>query len=472
MRKICFIMKSRLFLATALGVGLTFGAATAQTPLLVTTGADSGPGSLRAALEEASAQENPAPIFVVSNRNIEITSTLTYSGQAPLKLFGNGQTIHSGENVTLLTLSEGADLSITNLNFRGRGGFSVTNRGDEDSAPGKGIFIDVREDQTGVVQMILEGVTISGVAYHGIHISDCDLADQCGGGGAPASISATLINVTIHHVGHGTFDADGIRIDERGDGDITFSAYNSTFRRNGADGIELDEGGDGSVFATIVHSRFLENGDYCDPTVLGRFLPSVRTAVFQDGEADLSNIPAPITGTPDDRCFERHIEYFESGSVKSYDISLDFEDGIDIDEAGDGDLLFTITDSEIARNYDQGVDLEELDAGNATISHMRSFSDHNTDDGFRTFEAGPGNLTGFFYEVGAWTNGGNGIRFEEEDEGTLSLQIIKGTTANNGEGEQSGIRVTKQGSGEGTISIKESDIRDGIDAVNVTVTEE
>ena len=72
-----------------------------------------------------------------------------------------------------------------------------------DAKAGKGIFVDVRDDQTGTININLKNVRVEGVANHGIHISDCNLADKCGSGsggageGSSASINVVLDNVTI-----------------------------------------------------------------------------------------------------------------------------------------------------------------------------------------------------------------------------------------------------------------------------------
>jgi hypothetical protein len=467
-------LTTRLAIASLLGAAIATSAS-AQTPYLVTTGSDAGEGSLRAALEAASEETAPGPVFIVTGDDIEIDSSLVYSGRAPLVIHCHGQTMRTAENVTLLTISEGADLTVTGLKLRGPGRFSIENRGDTAGPGGKGIFVDVREDQTGVVNLVLEDVTVAGVAYHGVHVSDCDLADECGGGsggggdGAPASVSARLVNVEISHVGMGAFDADGIRIDERGDGDITYSAYGSTFRRVGADGVELDEGDAGSVFATSVDNRFLDNGDYCDPQILSPFLPDQPEGAFDDGERSEADIPGEVSGSPDDRCFEREVSLYPSGSVEAYEISIDLDDGIDIDEAGDGDLHVVMTDGEITGNLDEGVDLDEEDAGNAVVSFVRSTAEHNTDDGFRTSESGPGDLRGMLYGVSARRNGGNGIRLDEADEGTITVDVYRTSTAANDDGDETGLRVTKEGDDEGILTVTESDLRDGIDARNVEV---
>ncbi|ODA68956.1 hypothetical protein A7A08_00790 [Methyloligella halotolerans] len=95
-------LKSCLF-AGALVAG--FAAPASAAELLVTTGADSGPGSLRAALAEAAKGEGEAQIFVTTGDDIEIESTLVYEGTAPLGLYGSGQVIKTDKNVNLLSVT-------------------------------------------------------------------------------------------------------------------------------------------------------------------------------------------------------------------------------------------------------------------------------------------------------------------------------------------------------------------------------
>ena len=271
--------------AAAAMIGLAAPAG-ASDPILVTNGNDDGDGSLRAALEAAAKQDGQITIMVVTDDDIAIKSSLTYAGQAPLAIYGDGQTVSSNTDTTLLTLSQGAALAVNDLKFRGPGGFSINNQGK-----GKGIFVDVRDDQTGVVKMALQNVSVSDVAYHGIHISDCDLGDACGAGasgegkGSPASIEVRFTNVRIAQAGVGKFDGDGIRVDERGDGDIIFHSQNSRFTDVGADGVELDEAQNGDVVSSVVDNRFSDNGGYCDVDVLKSFLPDPVKGEFEDGKA-------------------------------------------------------------------------------------------------------------------------------------------------------------------------------------------
>ena len=204
-------------------------------PILVTSAANSGPGTLRGALEAASNSGEAATIVIATAADIQIATMLNYWGTEPIEIIGSGQTISTSEDVTLLTISQGANVTIMNLNFEGPGGWDIENRSELGATAGKGVFVDVRDDQTGTVEVELVNVTVSGTAGHGIHVSDCTLADECGGGsggageGSPASILLTLTDVAVEDTAYGRFDADGVRVDERGEGSIEFVATSSVF---------------------------------------------------------------------------------------------------------------------------------------------------------------------------------------------------------------------------------------------------
>jgi len=462
---------SKLAMVAVLAVGLV-GPCTAGG-VLVTNGNDSGAGSFRAALSEAAKSDAPATILVTTHAIITSNSSLIYQGKAPLAIYGRGQTVSSDADATLLIVSAGANLAVRDVNFRGRGGFSINNQGS-----GKGIFVAVPKERTGTVQLSLDKVTVSGVAYHGIHVSDCDLGDKCGAGrggggdGSPASVAVQISNSEISDVGNGHFDADGLRVDERGPGDIRFDARDSKFVEVGADGIELDEGGAGSVFVTVVDSRIDDNGGYCDAKVLKPFLPRVLRASFEDGKVREADIPGEIKGSADDACLEREVQFYKSGFVKSYKFSIDFDDGFDVDEAGPGDLWALIVGTSIRRNLDEGIDFGEEDDGSANIVVWQSIAKGNGDEGFKVIESGPGNVAAQFHDVVARNNGGKGAELAQRDQGNINVLVDRVRTADNDKGKKSGLEVVQKGDGNGALTIRNSKISDGIDAVNVKVIQE
>ena len=456
------------------GILASLATVTAQAAgfALVTNSNDSGPGSLRNALEVQEADTVLIPKFV---GDISINSTLEYSAQAPLSIFGNGQTISTNRNTTLLAVTDGADLKINKMNFEGPGGFSILNRGDLGVTPaGKGIFIDVRDDQTGTLNIQFYQVGVSGVANHGIHVSDCSLADDCGSGsggggdGSAASINLICNSCTVDDVGNGKFDADGLRIDDRGAGSIDVILRRSSFTNVGADGVELDEGDEGNVSVTTFRTDLSDNGRYCDPALLEAFLPEPDEAEFDEAEeVTEASIPGPVTGSPDDSCFEREVDLYDSGFVEAYEFAIDVDDGIDLDEAGDGHLIGVMRRSTIHRNFDEGVDFDEEGEGdiNVIFSNTRAFD--NVDDGFKHTEEDGGDMIARVYQGRSSNNGGKGFVFEEADEGDLNAGVYGTNTFNNDDSDDTGIEAVQEDEGTGVLRVRGSNIVDGIDTDGV-----
>ena len=440
---------------------------------VVTNGNDSGKGSLRNAVEVL---EAPLIYISPSVKNIDISSTISYTSEKALTIIGTGQTVATDQNVTLLESAEGANLTISYLSFVGPGDFSILNRGDEGQDAGKGIFLDVREDQTGVAKLKLNNVSVSGVANHGIHVSDCDLADDCGGGGggagegSDASVLVVFNRVTVDNVGNGRFDADGLRVDDRGAGDIRFFSYNSSFTNVGADGVELDEGNDGKVFAYISGNNFSENGGYCDPSILDPFVPDDME--FELADEVLEEDVDLNFGSPDDTCIEAEFsEFDDSDFIEEVEFGLDLDDGIDFDEAGPGSLVSIMKDSTVNNNLDEGVDYDEEDEGNIQSTFIRVEAIGNTDDGIKHSEEDDGDVFGNVRRTTSMDNGGNGIEFEEEGDGNLLVTVRRSTTGNNDDSDETGIEVQQEDEGEGTLKVINSDIPDGIDNDGVEVIE-
>ncbi len=456
--------------ALALALGTAFSAsAMAQETFVVTSNSDEGEGTLRAAFEAASATGRPATIVVMTDGVITLQSGLTYDSAAPLNLFGNRTEVMTQANVTLLTASQGADLYIRNMSFQGPGGFSIENRGDTDGPAGKGIFVDLRDDQTGTVTLDLENVRVLDVAGHGIHLSDCSLADECGSGGggagdgSPASIVVRMAGTEVLNVGQGRFDADGLRVDERGPGDIHFFATSSRFAQVGADGVELDEGQAGSVIARVTGSAFEMNGDYCAPDLLFGFMPEAPEAEFEAGERMPDDIPGPVTGTPDDRCIERVVDSHADGSVAAYAFAIDLDDGFDVDEAGAGGIHAVLERSGVIGNLDEGLDFDEEDAGDIALTLVGTVARDNTDDAYKSSESGPGSVFGALVSVIADGNGGVGVVFEEEDAGDLTVEALRVRTQFN----KGGMETTQDGEGRGSLTLTDAQVDDGLETKGV-----
>jgi hypothetical protein len=369
---------------TALLTAMLLPAVAAAGPAAkVTNGDNHGPGSLRAAL--ASGATNIVIHPQVST--ITVTETLQYTGVAPLSINGSGQTIDgaglSDNAAPVFEVTQGADLSIRDLTFDAGGGNAQGPYDRLNQGGGKGIFVDVPETRSGVVSLELTNVTVRGTGNHGVHVSDCSLGDDCGGGGggggfgSPASIDVRLVGVLVEDTGNGKQDADGVRIDERADGGITFFASNSAFNDNGADGIELDEGNNGDVVINVSNSTFDFNGEYC---VVGPFVPG--DDCDDDGDPDV-------------------------------------DDAFDIDEAGPGSLRGKVSNLTVINNFDEGLDFDEEDEGGVDLDVINVYSENNEDEGVKVSEEDDGNNVVRLRRV--ITDGD--LEFEEEDGGIADITI-------------------------------------------------
>lgn len=441
----------------------------AQETMVVTTTADSGEGSLRAALAQAAEQNAPVTIVIFAEGDIVIDDTLSYTGHAPLSLFGNATRITSQADVTLLASTGGADLYMRNILLDGPGGWDLENRNT--GPAGKGLFVGLRDDQSGTLSIELQNVRVSGTAGHGIHVSDCLRADACGraNDGSAASILLRLNAVEVLGAGRGVFDADGLRVDERGAGGITVFLDNARFAENGADGIELDEGQAGDVVLRSSGSAFELNGDYCDPERLADFRPDPPEAAFAPGAMAEDAIPGPVSGAPDDACISGEVALHADGSVSDYGFVIETKDGMRIRESGPGSILSLIERAGVIGNFDQGLDFVETAEGDIRSTLIGTFARDNADDAYRHSEEGPGSVVGSLVGAVADGNGGRGVVFGEAGQGDLRITGYRVRTQfNNGEGP--GLKVLQADEGTGVVNLGQSQISDGVEREGAEVT--
>ena len=404
------------------------GSAMAAMPARVTSGEDSGPGSLRAALASGATQIE----ISASVTEIVIASPLVYAGTEPLRIVGRGQTIRpddGDEDFTLLEASNGANLNIRDLTFDGGGGFNLDNPGN-----GKGVFIAVPDDRTGVVRLELTNVRVRGVANHGIHVSDCTLGDDCGGGsggggdGSPASVHVILDRVMVEDAGNGKFDADGVRIDERNDGGIMLDSFDSLFTGVGADGVELDEGNNGDVHMDVRRNHFLANGGFCLDAPLEIEQPCVEE---DDGE-----------------------------------LELDLDDGFDIDEAGAGALLGSVSISRVNDNLDEGLDFDEEGPGGVNLQVRRTDAMGNSDEGVKVSSANSGDVLVSLNSLYVVDNDNDGIQIEAEDgDGEVHVLFFNSVSMGN---DDDGLNLSQeQTEPAGTLRLRGFADVDSLDLENV-----
>ena len=212
----------------------------------VTHGGDSGPGSFRAAVEQANADSSINEI--VFNRDVNevgVGTPLVYTGWQDLEINGRGASIEQQESVEsafdLFVSNSGGDLVLRKIAFRD----SLAN----------GVVVNIPSYVQGEVSVELQRVKLIGNAQSGLLINDLESMS--------ASINLDVVDSKILRNGSGdrVADGDGIRVIEKGNGDIIASIRNSRMNRNGGDGLDLVEGDEGNGMLTVEDdSRFNNNG--------------------------------------------------------------------------------------------------------------------------------------------------------------------------------------------------------------------
>ena len=453
------IRKFYLALASALALPLT---ALAAPPTLV-----SDAESLRAALVNGDSK-----IVIRGGTGVmEINETLEYSGTTPLTIKGNGaEIVYVGpttDSGPILFLSAGADLSVSNLSLRGQGGFNI----EDQQGGGKGIFVQVPPDREGVVSVNLTKVSVFDTGNHGVHVSDCSLGDDCGAGqggggqGSDASVWVQLQSVIIDGVGFGKQDADGVRVDDRGAGDIIFTAANSTFVNVGADGVELDEGNEGSVQVSARNLTFDSNGAYCDPDILEPFLEEYLNgqpdeAEFEEGEQQPGDLAGPVQGSPDDICIEYEIDLYDDGTVEAYEYGIDVDDAFDIDEDGPGGIFGMLTRLTIVDNLDEGLDFDTAgtegdNAVDLIIAQVKASG--NGDEAIKISEEGNASV---YVDMRALHIDGD-VEVEEENDGDLKVTVSGSTIGDD-------LKLSEEDAGAGTVVLNGTTVVDDKDFNNVS----
>jgi len=416
-------MKTRTSLATLISAcllsGLVFVATAQATDVaLVTNGNNDGAGSLRAAINSG------ASTILIDRKvpSIRLDNSLVYSGAQSLRLIGSNQTLDGTRltgNADLLVIENAANVSISGLNLVGNA--LEVNQDSNTQVGGKGIFVNVPSNREGLVRVLLKDVSVANVGNHGIHVSDCTLRDQCGGGsggagdGSVASVYVSLSNIMVNNVGYGGQDADGVRVDERGDGDIYFVARNSQFLNVGADGVELDEGNNGDVISDVRNSLFDGNGEYC----------------------------AAIE--------------FVAGSACDDDGDADVDDGFDIDEAGAGSLFASVRDTKVTNNFDEGLDFDEEDTGGISVRVVDLVAQGNSDEGIKLSEEDDGGIRANLSAVSVSNNNGDGegVEIEEADDGNVLLVVRRSSFIGV---QQEALKVEQEDAGFGQLHIRNSQI--------------
>ena len=249
----------------------------------------------------------------------------------------------------------------------------------------RGIVINIPDNAEGDdINVNLLNVNIANSALYGLHIDDnaneFDEGDE-GDEGSAIGIELNIFKSNFTGNGTGAIDFDGIRVDERGEGDIVAKIRNTHIDRNGGDGIELDEAGEGDVVAIMNRVTLNNNG-------------------FYNAE--------------------------------------DLDDGFDIDEAGDGDIHVYLTGVQANDNMDEGLDFDEEGEGDVLLKAFNVKAMNNFDEGIKVDEEGDGDIKSRLTKVKVINSGDDGIQFTEVGEGKIRARLKKVIASGN---EKYGIKI-------------------------------
>jgi hypothetical protein len=392
-------------------IGATQVPVSAATTAIVTSANDSGPGSLRAALAGGATHV----IIKPSVGTIAIQSPLVYAGSARLTVIGTGQTIDgNGIAGPLLDVTAGPSLHLFGLKFEDSGGL--------------GIRVTVPPSRTGTVEVSLDAVTVRDTADHGVLVDD--------EAGSPASVQLRTIKSTVERGGKTNADQDGIRVNERGDGGITFRSVASMFAESGGDGVELDEGGPGDVKVEDVGSRFQANG----PVV-----PDDLEDGIDVDEADAGSVIATFTGS-------RFID--------------NFDEGADLNETGDGGITARFLAVTGTGTVDgEAIALEEHDGGDVALVLWNVTTNANNNDGVEVEETEAGNVSIDATSFTTNGNGADGLHVEEFAEGDVAIRLIASTVTGNAD---DGIQAEQGAPGAGTLRLVSTNVSGNLeDQINL-----
>jgi hypothetical protein len=352
--------------------------------------------------------------------------------ETPLEYQGEQALVIHGANLVI----DGAALGTDEPAFLADGGADLTlTRLTIQNAPGCGLLVEVPTDaNAGSLQALtLEQVTIKGNGLHGVLLND----QTTEGDGSDAGLLVRVAGSTFEDNGNGALDYDGLRLNEGGRGGIEVTVLGSRFEGNGADGIEFDERGPGSVVFTVQETEITGNGFY-DQTEVD---PDDGIDVDEWGEGDII------------------------GRMVRVSANDNAEEGIDLNENEAGNLRIEMHQVEASGNPEEGIDLEEDDdviGGGDLIADLTGVTANRNgttsgDGGVKLRERGNGGIVTRMVNVVANQNAENGIQIREQDGGAIDGRIQAATTANNllegirlrGNGAVRVLNLTASGNGGG-----------------------
>ena len=435
----------------------------------VTNDDDDGKGSFRWAVGEANANPGIRAIrFRGRTGTIHLASTVTYTGAQALTIEGKRAVIDgAGAGGVAFLATGGASLTIEDLTVQ--------------NAPAEGIALEVPAAATGTIKVKLSHVIIKDNKGHGVLINDQVQPEtqdgvQPNAEGSAASLDVEVAFSSFSNNGYSVSDRDGLRVNEGGEGNLTFASRWTTSEDNAADGIELDERGNGDVTIDVSDTDILRNG---------KFDPEDLDDGFDIDEYDAGSILGTVVRSAAVDNFEEGLDFNENNAG---DLRVDLtlvvasgnrEEGIDYEEdddfAGGGDLVTTMTGVVANGNGvddgDAGLKIREKGLGSLTANVTGVDASNNFRSGIFVREDADGSLTSAIAKARTVGNVGQGIDFDENSTGGLVASVSQSTSSGN---TLFGVRADQQLPGVGTLQLTTVDLSGNTGGAttgsNVTVT--
>lgn len=379
--------------------------------------------TLRAAIEAANSNSDIDKLVFKKNAHIVLSEPVIYTGTQDLTIVGKNAVI-DGSNAgsfELVVDDEGLEAAVTEdgtLVFNTAANLTIRKLNIVDSAT-RGLVVNIPDDASGDdIEISLRRVSITGSALYGLHIDDNADAFDDGVNGSAIGIDLSIHSSTFVGNGTGALDFDGIRVDERADGDISSWIVNTQIDGNGGDGIELDEAGEGDIFSTMIGVSISDNGFYNEDDL---------DDGFDIDEADGGSIYATLLRVG---------------------VNNNKDEGLDFDEEGEGDVNVRIRKLVAVNNSDEAIKVDEEDAGDLRVSITKVEVADSGDDGIQFTELGEGAISGSLKKVSVAGSKKYGVKAEqwiEEDEeeilepaGVLKVRQLE--LEGNGKGDDIEVR--------------------------------
>lgn len=370
--------------------------------------------SLVAAIADANSDTAIQKIVFERNASIVLNAPVIYTGTQALTLLGNNATI-DGSAAGSFVLDNDLTAITTDgtLVFNTAGDITIKRLTVADSAT-RGIVVNIPDLAEGDdIDIRLDKVKVVGSALYGVHIDDNADEFDDGTDGSAIGVNLRITGSSFTGNGTGAIDFDGVRVDERAEGDIESVIINTHIDGNGGDGIELDEAGSGDVDSTMINVTLNGNGFFNEEDL---------DDGFDIDEADEGDIEARLINVT---------------------VRDNMDEGLDFDEEGEGDVELKLVRVQAVNNADEGIKVDEEDNGDIEARLKRVSVIASGDDGIQFTELGDGEIEVVLKRVDAIDNAKYGIKMEQwvvEDEPAPvepagSLRVRRVTLSGNESGD-------------------------------------